>query len=64
MNQPVEWSIHFIFFTGISYVFYKQGCKKMEQPLPKTTVSTIINSKHDLDYDDEDEEYLLINVPA
>jgi hypothetical protein len=55
LDQPVEWSIQFLMYSGICYLFYKQGRKKME--LKKPTVSTIINSNHDLDLS-EDEEHL------
>jgi hypothetical protein len=58
LNQPVEWSIHFLFFSGICFIFYKMGRKKIAQP--KTTVTEIINTKHDIDFGDDDyeEEYV------
>ena len=53
-NQPVQWSLQLILFTGIVTIFYKQGRKKTMVP-PKTTFSTLLNTHHDLetDYDEE-----------
>ena len=56
LYQPVQWALQLIIYAGIVVIFQKQGRKKMAPPQPKTTVSAIINSPHDLS-DGEDDEY-------